>query len=94
MINKKKIKPNCIIAARLGSKRIKQKNIKIFNGLPFIAHSILTAKKTKLFENIYVSTESKKIAKIAKKFGAVVPNLRPKISWRQCSYKGCYCRFY
>ena len=40
MINKKKIKPNCIIAARLGSKRIKQKNIKIFNGLPLIAHSI------------------------------------------------------
>lgn len=78
MTRKKDQKPNCIIAARLGSKRIKEKNIKLFRGLPFIAYSIRTAKKSKLFENIYVSTDSEKIAKVARKYGAIVPNLRPK----------------
>ena len=72
-------KPNCIIAARLGSKRIKEKNIKKFNGLPMIVYSIRAAKKSKLFSNIYVSTESEKIAKIARKNGAIVPQLRPKV---------------
>ena len=78
MARKNNQKPNCIIAARLGSKRIKEKNIKLFHGLPFIAYSIRTAKKSKLFENIYVSTDSEKIAKVARKYGAIIPNLRPK----------------
>ncbi len=72
-------KPNCIIAARLGSRRIKEKNIKKFYGLPMIVYSIRAAKKSKLFSNIYVSTESEKIAKIARKNGAIVPQLRPTV---------------
>ena len=51
----------CIIPARSGSKRIKNKNIRIFHNKPIIYYSIRSAKKTKLFNKIYVSTDSKKI---------------------------------
>ncbi len=67
-----------IIPARAGSERIKKKNIKIFHGKPIIAWSIQEALKSKLFKKVIVSTDSKKIAKIAKTFGAEVPFLRPK----------------
>jgi pseudaminic acid cytidylyltransferase len=68
----------CIIPARQGSKRIKNKNIILINKKPIISYSILTAKKTGLFKKIIVSTDSNKIAKIAKKYGAEVPYLRSK----------------
>ena len=67
-----------IILARAGSKRIKNKNIKTFFGKPLIYYSIETAKKTKIFDKIYVSTDSKKIKNIAEKYGAIVLKLRPK----------------
>ena len=67
-----------IIPARSGSKRVKNKNIKIFNGKPMIAWPILAAKKSNLFEHIIVSTDSKKISKISKRYGAIVPFLRNK----------------
>ena len=67
-----------IIPARGGSKRIRNKNIKKFFGKPIIGYSIEQAKKSKMFNKIIVSTDSKKIAKISKKFGADVPFIRPK----------------
>lgn len=66
------------IFARGGSKGIKNKNIKLFNGKPLICYSIDIAKKSKYINKIYVSTDSVEIAKIAKKNGATVPFLRPK----------------
>tara|TARA_B100001996_G_scaffold382920_1_gene376316 strand:+ start:9580 stop:10275 length:696 start_codon:yes stop_codon:yes gene_type:complete len=71
-----KQKPICIIPARGDSKRIKNKNIKFFFGKPLIGHAIKLAKKTKIFSRVIVSTDSSKIAKVAKKFGAEVPFLR------------------
>tara|TARA_Y100001970_G_scaffold197272_2_gene239967 strand:- start:8460 stop:9158 length:699 start_codon:yes stop_codon:yes gene_type:complete len=68
----------CIIPARSGSKRIKNKNIVKFNGKPLISYSIKTAKKSKLFDRIIVSTDSIKIKKIALRYGAEVPFLRSK----------------
>ena len=44
----------------------------------FIYHSIKTALKSKLVDKVIVSTDSKKYAKLSKKFGAEVPFLRPK----------------
>jgi N-acylneuraminate cytidylyltransferase len=67
-----------IILARAGSKRIKNKNIKNFFGKPIIYYSIKIAIKSKLFNKVYVSTDSEKIKKIAVKYGAIVNNLRPK----------------
>lgn len=72
------MKTLCLIPARSGSKRIKNKNIKLFHGKPIISYSINLAKKTNLFDDIYVSTDSYKIAKISKKYGAKIPFLRPK----------------
>lgn len=76
MENNKKIL--AIIPARGGSKGIKNKNIKPFNGKPLIAYAISAAQKSRLINKIIVSTESKAIARIAKKLGAEVPILRPK----------------
>ena len=56
-----------IIPARIGSKRIKNKNIKNFFCKPLIYYSIKAAIKSNIFDKIIVSTDSKKIASIAKK---------------------------
>jgi N-acylneuraminate cytidylyltransferase len=66
-----------IIPARIGSKRIPKKNIKIFHGKPMIAYSIQAALKTKLFSSIIVSTDSMELANIAITYGAEVPFIRP-----------------
>lgn len=67
-----------IIPAKKNSKRLKNKNIKKFNGIPIIAHSIKLARKSNIFNEIHVSTDSKKIKEIAIKYGAKVPFLRNK----------------
>lgn len=67
-----------IIPARSGSKRIKNKNIKNFYDKPIIYYAIKAAKDSKLFNKIIVSTDSKKIGAIAKKFGAEFSFIRPK----------------
>lgn len=65
------------IPARGGSKRIPNKNIKNFLGLPLIAHAIKQALANKIIDRVVVDTDSKKIAKIALRYGAEVPFLRP-----------------
>ena len=67
-----------IIPARIGSKRIKKKNIKKFNKFPIIYYSIKAALNSKLFDDVIVSTDSKEIAKVAISLGANVPFLRTK----------------
>ena len=74
----KKKESICIIPARSGSRRIKNKNIVNFFGKPIISYAITAAIKSKLFDKIIVSTDSKKISKISTSFGATVPSLRPK----------------
>ncbi len=76
MRSKKKV--ICIIPARIGSKRILKKNIKIFHNRPLIYYAIKKALRSNLFDRVIVSTDSNKIAKISKKFGAEVPFIRPK----------------
>jgi len=61
-----------IIPARGGSKRIPNKNIKLFAGHPIISYSIKAAQETKLFKRIIVSTDSEEIADVAKSYGAEV----------------------
>ena len=68
----------CLIPARGGSKRIKNKNIKLFNNHPLISYAIKASKKSKIFDRVIVSTDSKKIAKISIKYGAEIPFLRSK----------------
>ena len=68
----------CFIGARGGSKGVPGKNIRLINGKPLIAHTIISALNSGLFNHVIVSTEDKTIAKVAKKYGAEVPFLRPK----------------
>lgn len=65
-----------IIPARGGSKRIPRKNINHFCGKPIIAYSIEAAFQSGCFDKVFVSTDDLEIATIAKKYGALVPNLR------------------
>ena len=72
------MKPICFIGARGGSKGVPRKNIRILAGKPLIAYTIEAARKSKIFSSIVVSTEDKKVANIAKKYGADIPFVRPK----------------
>ena len=67
-----------IIPARGGSKGLPGKNIKTLASLPLIAHSIINAKKAKLVDQIYVSTDDRQIAKISRKYGAEIID-RPEL---------------
>ena len=67
-----------VIPARGNSKTIPGKNYKKFNGKPIIANTIRKLKESKIFDKIIVSTDSKKIASISKKYGAETPFKRPK----------------
>lgn len=72
----------CLIPARSGSKGLLDKNIKIMIDKPLLAWSIDQAKNTEYYKEgkmrIVVSTDSEKYRKIALKWGAEVPFLRPK----------------
>lgn len=67
-----------IIPARYGSKRLRLKNIRLVNNKPLLAWTILSAKKSQYLDKIILSTESKKIVKIAKRYGCQVPFVRKK----------------
>lgn len=66
-----------IIPARSGSKRILNKNRKLFIGIPIIERVIKNLISSQLFDQIIVSTDDSLIADIAKSAGAAVPFLRP-----------------
>ena len=68
----------CVIPARGGSKRLPRKNIKSFHGKPLIAWSIQAAISSRLFDEVFVSTDDVEIASVAKAYGAKVPFLRPR----------------
>ncbi len=68
----------CTICGRGGSKGVKNKNLIKINGKPLLYYSIKQAIKSKLFDEIVISTDSLKIQKIAKKYGASSWFLREK----------------
>src|SRR3989338_1584602 len=67
----------CIIPARGGSKRVPRKNIKLLKGKPLISYAINAAKQSKYIDRVIVSTDDQEIARVAKKYGAEVPFMRP-----------------
>lgn len=68
----------CIIPARGGSKGLPDKNIKKLCGKPLIGWTIGQAKNCNFIDEIFVTTDSVKIAKVAEDFGIKIPFLRPK----------------
>mgnify|MGYP006128493393 CR=1 FL=1 len=71
------IKKIALVCCRGGSKGVPKKNIKLFNGKPLLYWTFNNIKSSKLFDTIFLSTDSPEIAKIAEKIGFVVPGLRP-----------------
>tara|TARA_X000000950_G_C13887104_1_gene649317 strand:- start:1113 stop:1790 length:678 start_codon:yes stop_codon:yes gene_type:complete len=67
-----------IIPARGGSKRIINKNIKIFMKKPVIYYAIKESLKSKLFSKIHVTTDSNKIFKTVSKIKKNICFYRPK----------------
>ncbi len=67
-----------IIPARSGSKRLVNKNILDINGQPMLSWSIIAGLESNYIDTCVVSTDSKDIAEISRKYGAEVPFLRPE----------------
>lgn len=67
-----------VIPARGGSRTVPRKNLQRIAGRPLIAYAIGAALKSKLLDRVIVSTEDEEIAKVARKYGAEVPFMRPK----------------
>ena len=67
----------CIIPARGGSKRLKDKNIIPFFGKPIIAYTIEAALRSRLVNRTVISTDDEKIARVAMKYNVQVVQ-RPK----------------
>lgn len=65
-----------IIPARGGSKRVPNKNVRVFLGRPLIHWTIQAAVKSSLFDRVLVSTDCPMIASTAEASGVAVPFLR------------------
>mgnify|MGYP006295609279 CR=1 FL=1 len=61
-----------IIPARGGSKGIKNKNVVDFLGKPLISYTVEQALEIDSIDNVYVSTDSERIAKVSREYGAEV----------------------
>jgi len=66
-----------IIPARGGSKKVAGKNIRLLAGKPLIAYTVEAALLCKLIDRVIVSTDNAEIARVAEKFGAEIPFIRP-----------------
>lgn len=67
-----------IIPCRIGSKRIKKKNIKEFYGKPIIIHTINNIIQSKIFGKIIVSSDSLMVRNILIKHKQILFHKRPK----------------
>jgi CMP-N-acetylneuraminic acid synthetase len=67
-----------LIGARSGSERVPGKNVRRLAGHPLLAYAIETARQSEVFDRIVVSTDSERIAQVARWYGADVPFLRPE----------------
>ena len=65
------------ICARGGSSGVPGKNIRPLCGKPLIGWTLEQAFASRVADEVFVSTDSEEIAKVARSFGAQVPFLRP-----------------
>lgn len=69
-----------IIPARAGSKRLRNKNIKNFKGLPLIEWTIIAAKKSGVFTDIVITTDSEEIIEIGEKYSCICHRRSEKLA--------------
>jgi len=76
----KKLKLVAMIPARMGSKRLKNKNIREMAGKPMIYYAIKAAIDADIFDEIYVNSESDSIGAIGIKLGVNFYKRNPKLA--------------
>lgn len=64
---KKTSSPVVVVPARLGSNRVRLKNLRLLNGKPLIEYILDTLKETRSLTNIYINSESEYFRTIAKR---------------------------
>ena len=57
-----------VIPARLGSQRVKAKNLRMLGDKPLIYYMIQTLKKSKFVDEIYINSDSELFNEIAKRY--------------------------
>ena len=68
----------CTVCIRAGSKGLRDKNFLKIKINIFFSYTLDVAKKSKIFEDIIISTDSKKIRNLSRKFNKVIFIKRPK----------------
>ena len=58
-----------IVPSRLGSVRVKAKSLRIIGNKPLLYYVINSMKKCKIFDEIYVNSDSPLIGKVAERYG-------------------------
>jgi CMP-N,N'-diacetyllegionaminic acid synthase len=66
-----------IIPARAGSRGLPGKHLRLLGGVPLIAHTIRAALGARRIDRVVVSTNDPAVARIARRYGAEVPFMRP-----------------
>lgn len=64
--------PPCLIPARGGSRRFPRKNIALLKGKPLLAYAVEAALESRVFSEVWVSTDDAEIATVAEQLGAKV----------------------
>jgi len=58
-----------MVPARMGSKRIKNKNLRFLDGKPLIEHVLGTLSRVSIFDEVYINSEDEIFLEIAIKYG-------------------------
>ena len=72
-----------MIPARLGSKRVEKKNLRLINGKPLISYIIETIRQCDCFDEVYLNSEAMLFKQIADKYGISFYNRPAKFSTDQ-----------
>ena len=57
------------IPVRLGSKRVKKKNVRLLNGIPMVAYAISACKNANYIDKVVVNSESDLMRKLCDEYG-------------------------
>ncbi|HEY8431713.1 MAG TPA: hypothetical protein VIL20_25210, partial [Sandaracinaceae bacterium] len=68
------------LIARLESKRVRRKNLRLLHGKPLLAYAIEAAKSAKGIDEIYLNTESELLADLARRHGIGVFMRDPELA--------------
>lgn len=89
-----------LIPARSGSVRVPDKNIRLLADHPLLAYAVASARESKLFDKVIVSTDSARYGEIAAHYGADVlmrpaefaTDISPDIAWVTHALETLGCR--